>query len=423
MDHLPQLLGRELKPFKIPCLDTLEYKADRFLQYPETRGYSLDDIYAAQFRSKDTPHAASFLQGWLFFGLLSAITGIPVRSCSYVRTLADGQRVIDTSPLPMCIASWKSKCEGLTESQREDNAKNARAIFGIVYNVLEALQKQNASLLDARIELSIVCLANTLATAARDHYQDPDIVFPKVRCVFLEDALLDDGWCPSTIEFIASNFNAPSQYFLYTMGPPEDMKSHTDCSQLVCFAKKRNPTAWPLSHRPLCTGNCPPFAISTERIGRILGDGSFPIIMVRFTNEETEDIRLCNEGFHFEIFVDSSRSGHPYVPIFQVWSDGLGNIQHGSMALCQLLRLQRLANSLYGKAQDKSIPIWIDILCVPLRPQNHHALALDTLSAVYHESDCILVLEEALQATSTKKRKEYWLMEIIYRIMTSAWFQ
>lgn len=145
--------------------------------------------------------------------------------------------------------------------------------------------------------------------------------------------------------------------------------------------------------------------------------------MIRFTNEETEDIRLCNEDFHFEIFVDSSSTGHPYVPIFQVWSDGLSNIQSGSMALCQLVRLQRLANSLHDNAQDKSVPIWIDILCVLLRPQNHHALALDTLSAVYRKSNAILVLEEALQATSTRRWKVFGTMEIIYRIMTSAWFQ
>lgn len=109
-----------------------------------------------------------------FVGLLSAITGFPVQSAAYVRTLEDGQRVIDTSALPTCIASWKLRCEGLTESQREESVKNARAIFGTVYKVLDAVQKQNASLPDTRIELSIVCLAETLATAACDHYQAPD---------------------------------------------------------------------------------------------------------------------------------------------------------------------------------------------------------------------------------------------------------
>lgn len=62
MNHLPQSLEREVEPFEMPCLDTRDYGRDNFLQCPETQGYDLDDIYTAQFQSKDAQHAVAFLQ-------------------------------------------------------------------------------------------------------------------------------------------------------------------------------------------------------------------------------------------------------------------------------------------------------------------------------------------------------------------------
>ena len=54
-----------------------------------------------------------------------------------------------------------------------------------------------------------------------------------------------------------------------------------------------------------------------------------------------------------------------FVAISHVLADGIGNPLENALHECQISRLQILVNKLYP-AKYWAIPLWIDILCIPV---------------------------------------------------------
>ena len=95
---------------------------------------------------------------------------------------------------------------------------------------------------------------------------------------------------------------------------------------------------------------------------------------------------------------------------------GLGNLKQNALPKCQLLRLQRLVNMLYGNP-IRPIPFWIDTICVPLT-YPHRGVAINSMRRTYKEAEKVLVLDSAISGRASTSLSA---MEIVVRLRTSSW--
>lgn len=106
MDHLFPLQNPRHEPVRVPCLCSGEYDNGPFIDYPQRTqrpriwpGGSLDYLSKEDIRPRE--EEASFLQMWLFFGLLFAVLGVPIPPKDFYDIVEDGTvRLIHTRNLP-----------------------------------------------------------------------------------------------------------------------------------------------------------------------------------------------------------------------------------------------------------------------------------------------------------------------------------
>lgn len=126
MEHLPKPTGQAKSRFPaIPYLCQERYDGGPFLGYPQRKGlpnlevdgtFPLNPILssASQKLLAAMPPAElqSFLQNWLFFGLLSEVLGDLYRHEDFVTILLDGgieKAVITTVDLLSRLTDWETK--------------------------------------------------------------------------------------------------------------------------------------------------------------------------------------------------------------------------------------------------------------------------------------------------------------------------
>ena len=97
MEHLPPV-SKPFGPIRVPYLGDRDYDGLDFATYPARRGFDIERILEGVFQDADD--TASFLQTWLFFGLLNAVLGVTAETSDFVRTDEDGTRSMTTEKLP-----------------------------------------------------------------------------------------------------------------------------------------------------------------------------------------------------------------------------------------------------------------------------------------------------------------------------------
>ena len=142
----------------------------------------------------------------------------------------------------------------------------------------------------------------------------------------------------------------------------------------------------------------------TNSITNHYQQNKLPLISCR-----NDDVELLSDELH----ADQVRK---YVAISHVRSQGLGNSYSNSLPMCQMLRLQRMVNTLYPSIPGP-VPFWIDTLCIPLTAPGQH-LAFEALYDIYRRADETVVLDESIYNTPIRSAEQN-----LTRIKDSQWAQ
>ena len=93
MGHLvePDKLPEDLR--RVPYLCRTPYDQGDFISYPVRTGWSDEDLRDPSESGRTIPEIESFLQTWLWFGLLHAFFGSFVAEADFTEQLDDGANV------------------------------------------------------------------------------------------------------------------------------------------------------------------------------------------------------------------------------------------------------------------------------------------------------------------------------------------
>ena len=138
MDHVRLPKDPVGPPIEVPYLCAEEYPRVPFQAYPALKKWTLADIFFRPQRTREAPfgddqtfdrrpieEATSFLQSWLFFGLVTTILGPIVSVRDFIAENASGTAVITTRKLPEYIRALEDRDKDLIDVQmtfRRDNA-------------------------------------------------------------------------------------------------------------------------------------------------------------------------------------------------------------------------------------------------------------------------------------------------------------
>ncbi|KAK3374325.1 hypothetical protein B0T24DRAFT_704698 [Lasiosphaeria ovina] len=218
----------------------------------------------------------------------------------------------------------------------------------------------------------------------------------------VEKEMLNKEWCRSDIERIRQSFyGLATRHFLSHLQKPKTF-SHSSCSVQMCSAAQINASTYALTHVKDCAG-CDTIGIDQEDVKSILKSSAstdaFPVL--RFELSENGDGKVVR------IHVEMYNADKPYVALSHVWADGLGNPRDNSLQSCQIDGLARLVRDISATAVDeasgktqggKDQPqywFWIDTLCCPISVEEKK-IALQRIAAVYQNAAHVLVLDQSI---------------------------
>ncbi|KAI9739318.1 MAG: hypothetical protein M1834_007531 [Cirrosporium novae-zelandiae] len=435
-------------PLECPCICfETDYDNQGFFDFPTRKGWEIKwESQGTTIVMVRTDHlqfdqdvATAFLQAWMFFGTLSeviSLSGIQVRQGDFIRKEGD-QRLFTMILFDRYLEDW-AVCEVVKD--RSQYPRKLHAATQCLMQVRDLLECPSGSALGGFLNPEVISftrvlvhalyacanaiwgqsssmaeLNNILRQLRKWRFKIPRTKFPfdymEVGFVTPRAPILDyvkmlrANWCPRDVKALGPKFGfaAPVVYFASTLSRPDVKKSHSTCLEDECTQKRIDESRY-VSKHVISGCDCVHLEIDAENVVSILENGGIPRISVGE-----------NEAGSFYIVVTDTG---PYVAISHVWSDGLGNARTNSLPQCQLLRLKNLAVALFKEERIADIPIWIDTLCVPLKPKGRK-LALRKLGKMYEEANKVLVLDAELEKSTRECSEEEWLMRICF----SGWMQ
>lgn len=434
MDHISRPRDPTRQLIQVPYLVTGNNKYDDlgFSGFPERKGFDVERLRRAEFQQNQWDDALPFFQEWGFFGMLSVVlggSGLAVDMEDFVRQ-EDGQQFITTQLLPYYLRLWASHENSLDAEAKEESlsrtdrrlAEIHRCINSITYawGCLEAEQTPSEDQLEQLIPkiplvaremlLSITVLGESLSYG---RYLCYGVEIPRpliwTRCWFLDEWMLNAGWCPYEITRIEDKYihiNMCSYYFSLLDRTHLD-KNHHSCSWECCLADHIDAETYRTRHvQSDCACEDAVEDKVVDQVRRVILEQKTPGLTIS---------ECRNEISSGEIKVHRVGPTTRYVAISHVWSDGLGNNKRNSLPFCQIRKLQILVDDLY-ESKDRPVPFWIDTICVPLEPLERKA-AIIGLKRTYEEADKVLVLDSTLQAVTNERESTETLM----RIASSSW--
>jgi len=418
------------------CSD-LQYSPP-FWSYSSDNGWTVAELFHFDFTQSSWTHddIDPFLQSWLFFGLVEESLGLllaryktPLHLLQLLGKNSSGRLLVNTEVFHFHYEDFRTALQGLPLERwlacRQKVAENILSTYYVLQKQLD--QMRRIEYRDSRapgprarqtpVMLSIMCLCTYLATLFEvqddTHRQRPIYL----EQGFLENSLLQDGWCPSQVKRMSRTLTAPSLYLISRMRRPDDNINHNGantgthssrCSDFQCFADQICLEAYVTKHDDahhdipnLCASK--PFLRAEQRQSYdMLKEGVLPLTILDSDPHKLRTVRSDE---------------HPrYVAISHIWAHGLGNPYDNSLPECQLRRLSGIVNKLYPE-EDRPVPFWVDTLSCPTEPDEATSLAIIQMRNTYKNADKVLVLdtylEEEVEGMSTIER--------LLRIICSGW--
>ena len=426
MDHLA--LPRDpISPLtKVPYLCTEHYDVTiPFLEYAGRKGkpwmvvevgqvmFELHEIVSETAKSE----LASFLQTWLFFGLLAEILGDLYDHEIFVTESSDTkEKILKTKDLRSLVEkriTWIATLEKLVQKQLFEHA-------GKCIDITWKARRLNIFDLDPRIKYSIGAVAEFIASAIdKAHLR----AFPgsdRCRKPFadgfytkeIKERMVEANWCPNDFARVRDKFQSIQLLFYYSqMKKPLSKLHHRNCTEDCCVAHSINLSQYKTRHCEGCDEGeiCEEVSIDSQPIMNILQTGALPLLLInrRIDEPRKVSVELCS----------SANKGNNYVAISHVWADGMGNPKANSLPQCQLARLSDIIDSMDDDGQRAMI--WLDTFCCPVDPDAKR-IALSRMRRTYFEARKVLVLDSSLYCYNSQDLQP---AEINARILTSPWMR
>ncbi|KAJ9654038.1 hypothetical protein H2201_009055 [Coniosporium apollinis] len=411
------------------------YDGQGFLDFPKRKEYDKKNGFLrgdfTQGGAKTLEEAASFLQQWLFFGLLAdlmSIQGVEVQISDFTYTNEQTNQVmVSTRNLPEHLNAWAKSYtkylntrepkgwgedrKGFWNERSDTIAKIASRLVDAHLYVTTCLamdgELHKACPLSPEVSLSIMCLVAALDRVCGSGRSPSDWGRSELAISRLQELT----WCPSDIEYLCETGSAASVYFAGLLGPRKVKRSHYAekqgklCNKDECVANQTDENNYKTSHVEGCDG-CS-FIGAQTKIEEILKEAGGMVVLVF-----DSDSRL--QAFNYSKQPDPRR---PYVALSHIWADGLGNPHFNTLPVCQLKRIQALVNGLY-EDDSHPVPFWIDTICVPLK-ESLRKTAIQHMKYTYEYAGKVLVLDAELQQYS----REVPVDETLFRIACSNWMR
>lgn len=426
MDHLPVPPEAAEPPHKVllRCDPSswFGYHLDppSFTTYPESQGKDPEVFLFGDVG--DVEATESFLQQWLFFGLLYEV----VNSCGpvlrdfegFISVDEDGTRLVTTALLPQVITGWQEAKNALPTDQQliammhvDNILTDARFYIGKMSRLAP-----NVDILlpmDGEIQLSIIVLGETLDFSKANIFKDLTGGQPTSLTLYGNEhwlgwLLREQGCCPEAVRMLEATASAGTMYYAYRSGLLRDRKDHAKCSEDSCAVYQVDTTTYKTAHvGENC--DCPYIEAPMGKVRQILSEGSFPVITISSTSSG--------------LVVDAVKPspGVVYTAISHVWSDGLGNPRSNALPGCQLQYIMekvlwRRASA--DKKESQVARLWIDTLCVPL-DEPLRGRAIELIKTTFAGASEVLVFDARLQKLSALVH----YTESLMRIKLSSWFR
>ncbi len=280
MDHLSKL-GHAVGPYpRVPLLCEDKYDNLPFDGYQDRCGFSIRRLYTYDFTEHPPAKTASFLQNWLYFGVLNELFGLeqPFDLNAFVEADNLGLRVC-TEHLDTYLTTWAKQIENLATRSVTD----CRAAFERVGVCLNTAHKIRAGLdicpnspVPWEVTLSIGVLGCTIDHALQWLFglgRGRDWDLANVAAA----RMLHSGWCPRDIAVARESLSELPMYCTSFMARPLGSQGHWQCLQDTCKVNQIDERAYVTKHRmPGC--QCAHLSPTQSEVYRVLDNGGVPVI-------------------------------------------------------------------------------------------------------------------------------------------------
>ena len=374
MDHLQ--LPQDVDPLSIqvPFLAQQcdQYDGFGFDDFPLRRTYTSDKKGTLTFRDlrqRPTTEVLSFVQAWLYFGLLYEVLGSLFCQDDYI-SRDGGGLALSTTKLPSVLR--------LKRAQRFEYPQWLKIVFWfrllgttILFNSsiahhrqrVESEENRIGSLLKAaalqcdRIDLeldhadwptillSIRILIHTVHLALlgqdtkhhdahNDQYHSLDFKFPhhdapSLRSIRNHMLRKGSAWCPLQFRVLLQKLSCTSLFYVANLKRQTNAwVDHSNCEPYgSCIGYNIDNESFQHTHVEAAC-NCADVEAPLRTMYDILRGGQIPVVKCR-----------QNDDGEFSLSYVRAAPGASYTAISHLWSDGLGNPNANSIPWCQLQRL------------------------------------------------------------------------------------
>lgn len=394
---IPYVVGQNVEPPKT---------FGAFMEFPRSLGWRVDplnhtlDVDKAYGRSPEP--LQSFLQAWLFFGLIYTVVqdnGEPLLAKSELLE-SDNHDYITTRLLPIRLSDWMKAC---IEAERK-NTHESRLRTIRVDNVLDLARRVvRANLVHEtradtyiyddlyipdEVVLSIMVLGETLCSAKNSIMDETGMRMSGWYDedergwgppIYVLNAMRKELWCPRAVYLLRTQLRSNATLLVAASrnkSPSTTGERHYDpdpakqCTEKVCYVTPEDTQGrYNQCHcEDFCgggnlKGGCEGlYGPDNNAVRNLLKQDRRPLL--RFTN-------VLGDNLGLEV-MDWNENKVEYATISHVWSDGFGNPHRNELRPCQLrfirYHLMKLQNGEQPAADSTSpsIPFWMDTLIIPV---------------------------------------------------------
>ena len=371
MDHLKELpISTAHEAIHVPYIQGGIYDNQGFLDYPERKGYDVEAMYKGNLRGRTFADARRLLQGWLFFGLLSAFLGTVIDPQDFIQedgSMQSGFR-LSTNVLEKRLTRWRERILEYTHEEKQQIAKELLSYIRTTSTVTKS--KAMIELMGPELHLAICVLGSTLDKARLTlkllvshgihqpaETEKPSADFDKMEddgvsfgaSSILRQRMLENGWCPFHVQRLENDIAPAAMYFSSMLQRPISDINHDRCTTDTCAVNNIDNATYKSKHSTIGC-NCDLVKPPSEDVAQILKAGGIPVIAVKSRGPTDVELRvvphwITNEESH-------AQKNLPYIAISHVWADGLGNTKDNSLPRCQIRRLIDFVGSVYARVEN-----------------------------------------------------------------------
>lgn len=340
MDFLPIPDSCKERQWEVPFLDALPYDGQGFLGFLERSNMSERAVIEAfsepsSEANAHNPAAFSFVQQWLFFGVLHEIyqfIDVPFVLDDFKRQTGDGRWLVTTAHVPDLISTaYESRLREyrqlLTDSEVHDsNHSDLASLPGhelrTVIEALNSLQllsgaeqsikrlatvRKTATDVLRRLEhlfhdfrstydelvspimVSVECLLELLNTVSNKFIpksQWPEYYYrsPVEKNVYkwryyYEDHLDKGHWCRNRLDRILNKTGSHALKYITSLLPSFEHQTHTFCKFHQCVVKRGVNHTIPHHDPKGCAGTCHSFDVDMSQLNLMIQSKTLPLVV------------------------------------------------------------------------------------------------------------------------------------------------